>query len=77
MKSVLKAKASSWKGELIDKLHKTKDDENNRTQHFYTLVFKTEEGKDIKIGTSFDVWKDYKIGDKVEKKAGKLWPDKL
>ena len=56
-KLVMKGRASTWRGELIDKIYKTRKDlDTNRDEHFYTLVFKTEDGKTLKVGTSKDVY---------------------
>jgi len=78
VKLVSKGKKLAWKGTLIDKMHKTKDEyDSNRVNHFYTLVFKTEEGKDIKVGVSKEMFDDYNIGDKAEKKSGEFWQKKI
>jgi hypothetical protein len=78
LKLVTAGKKMAWKGTLIDKMHKTKDEyDSNRVNHFYTLVFKTEEGKEIKVGTSKEVFDTYNIGDSAEKKSGSMWPEKL
>lgn len=77
-KLISSGKKMAWKGTLIDKMHKTKDEyDSNRVNHFYTLVFKTEEGKDIKVGASKEMYDDYNIGDKAEKKSGELWQKKV
>jgi len=75
---VLKGKAMAWKGTLIDKLHKTQDEyDSKKVNHFYTLIFKIEDGKEIKVGTSKELFDSYQIGDQAEKKAGELWPKKI
>ena len=77
-KLVYKGRKLAWKGTLIDKLHKTGEDmDSGKTQHFNTLVFKTEEGKELKVGTSKDVFDTYNVGDKAEKKSGEFWPKKI
>ena len=78
IKFVLKAKASAWEGKLVDKLHKTKRDfDTNRLEDYYTLVFETKEGKQIKVGTSKNIYDSYQIGDRALKKSGELWPKKI
>ena len=73
-----KGKNMAWKGTLINKLFNEKrDSESNRMEYFYTLVFKTEEGKELKVGVSREVYDDYKIGDKAKKDKGKLQPEKI
>jgi hypothetical protein len=79
IKLVAKGRASAWRGELVDKIYKSRRnfDDANRVDEFYTLVFKTEDGKTLKVGTSRQVYDSYTIGDKAEKKAGEFWPKKL
>jgi len=79
MKLVLKSKNSSWKGEVIDKKHKEirDSDDHNKMNHFYYLVVKTEEGKEMKVGLSHELWDKFVIGDKLEKPKGKLFPEKM
>ncbi|MFA6250463.1 MAG: hypothetical protein WC686_03045 [Candidatus Shapirobacteria bacterium] len=68
----------AWKGTLVDKLHKTKDEfDSKKVSHFYTLVFKTETGAEIKVGTSKERYDEYNVGDRAEKKSGEFWPKKV
>lgn len=78
-KMILRGRKSAWKGVLIDKLYDERRDFDHlkKINQFYTLVFKTDEGKEIKIGTSKTIYDSYKIGDKAEKKSGELWPKKV
>jgi hypothetical protein len=78
VKLVSKGRKMAWQGTLVDKMYKTREDyDSKRINHFYTLVFKTEEGKEIKVGTSQEVYDTYNIGDRAEKKSGELWPKKI
>lgn len=71
----LKQKKSSWKGTLIDK--KVKEDDESG-QKFYQLIFKTEEGKKVKVQvTGESAFNKFIIGDKFEKKAGEYFPEKI
>jgi hypothetical protein len=77
-KLIAKGRKMAWKGTLVDKLHKTRDEfDSEKVNHFYTLVFKTEDGKEIKVGTSKEMYDGYQLGDKAEKKAGELWQKKI
>jgi len=79
-KLIKKSKNMAWKGEVIDKMHKQRRDFDNpkRMLDFYTIIFKTEEGKPMKIGVSAqDFQTKWQVGDKAEKKKGELWPRKL
>ena len=44
---------------------------------YFTLVFKTEDGRTFKVGTSKQVYDSYVIGDKAEKKSGEFRPKKI
>ena len=78
-KLISKGRASAWRGELVDKLYNSRRDSDNprKVNHFYTLVFKIEDGTTVKVGTSKEVYDSYNIGDKAEKKSGEFWPKKL
>jgi CRP-like cAMP-binding protein len=41
------------------------------------VYFINEDGKEIKVGTSKQMWDEYKVGDKAEKKSGELWQKKI
>ena len=73
-----KSKNEGWSGTVIDKMHKTKmnDEHHNRTDHFYTLVVKTKE-RDRKVAVSAENYALFQIGDKIEKPKGSLFPKKV
>lgn len=78
LKLISRSKASFWRGELIDKKHlQRREMDSKRINDFYTLIFKTDEGKQIKVGVSREVFNQYQIGDRAEKPKGKLFPKKL
>jgi len=74
-----KAKKSAWRGVVIDKKAvEIVNDEGPGTTTYYSLVVKTDEGKEIKVGVSgMDFEKTYQIGDRLEKKSGELRPHKV
>ena len=74
---LLKGRKSSWSGELVDKLHQVIEDDNDMEMDYYALVFKTTEGKEVKVGTTKTIWDTYKIGDKAIKKSGTFKPEKI
>jgi hypothetical protein len=77
-KLIKKTKADVWKGEVVDKLHKQREDfDSNQIEHFYTVIFKTDDGRTKKVGCAREVWDKWKVGDKGEKKKGKIFPEKL
>lgn len=77
-KLVMKSKNSFWTGEVIDKVHNQKEDyDSHRMQHFYYLVVRTGEGKEMKVGLSQQLWDGFNTGDKIKKDKGKLFPEKI
>lgn len=77
IKLIMKGKNASWKGVIVDKVHNSKRNEDNKLENFYSLVIKTEVGKEIKLGVSASQFEDYKIGDKLDKIKGDIWPTKV
>jgi hypothetical protein len=70
-------KASSWKGKLVDKEHlEYEDDDSPYTKDLYTLHFKTDEEKTVKINVPKNVFEFFNIDDRVEKKVGVMYPEK-
>jgi hypothetical protein len=73
-----KQKKSSWRGKLVDKKHlEYEDDDDPYPKDLFTLCFETDEGKQIKINVVKKVYEDWRVGDKAEKIAGKLLPEKI
>ena len=73
-KLIKKGKASAWEGELVDKTHFQRRDFDNskKINHFFTLVFKTKEAKQIKVGVSQGEYDQWQIGNKGEKRKEEL-----
>lgn len=77
-KRVAKKKESSWKGELIDKEHlEYEDDDSSYSKDLYTLHFKTDENKKIKLHVPQNIYENWKINNKAEKIKGELFPKKI
>jgi len=78
-KLISKSKNESWKGEVVDKKHnQVRDDEyKNKMNDFYFLVVKMENGNQRNIGLSREMWDKFKVGDKLQKPKGKLFPEKI
>jgi len=77
-KLVLKSKNSFWQGTVSDKVHNQKRDyDSKRMQDFYYLVVNTDDGKNMKVGLSAQMWEGFSIGDKIKKDKGKLYPEKV
>ncbi len=79
IKLVVKGKNEGWKGTIINKLHKTKDDDEHphKKDHFYTLTVNMTDGQERHIGVSEEFWNMCKVGDIIEKPKGELYPKKV
>jgi hypothetical protein len=79
-KIIYQGRKSAWKGVVVDKIHNEKRgsfEEDKEISQFYTLVFKTDEGKQIKIAVAKSMYDEYEIGDRAEKKSGEMWQKKV
>lgn len=77
LKLILNAKKSSWEGEVVGKEHNTKRDfDTDRLETFYYLKVKLAGGGQRNIGLSKQMWDEYKVGDKIKKEAGQMYPHK-
>ena len=76
LRLIFKSKNSAWSGKVIDKKsNAVRDHENPRKMnYFYWLVVKTEEGKEMKVGLSRQMWDTFSVGDNIEKPKGSLYP---
>ncbi len=80
VKMISKTKASAWKGKVIDKLYNEKRgsfEDSHKTEHFYTLVVKTDEGLTRKIAVTKAMYDSCSVGDTLEKPKGALNPTKV
>jgi hypothetical protein len=77
VKLIFKSKNASWQGKVVDKKHNTRRDyDSNRIEHFYVVVVETTDGKTMKLGLAKQKYDEFKIGDKIKKEKGKLFPEK-
>jgi len=78
VKLVVKGKNQAWIGEVIDKAHNVKDkDEGPGKEHFYSLQVRLENGEEHNIPASAEFYEEIKVGDKLKKDKGSLWPKKI
>jgi hypothetical protein len=77
-KLVFKAKGDSWKGEVIDKVDfEKKDDDTKRIEHLLSFKVRLDNGEVHSIATSGKFYNEVKVGDRLEKRKGELWPRKI
>lgn len=79
IKSYTKRKASSWTGVVVDK--KVIEASNRRSSQgdldSYFVIFKTSSGEKVSLNVSYNLYSQFKVGDKAEKKAGESNPTKV
>jgi hypothetical protein len=77
-KLIMKSKNSFWTGEVMDKVHNQRRDfDSDRMEDFYYLAVTTDQGKEMKVGLSAQMWDQFNKGDKIKKDKGKLYPEKI
>lgn len=75
VKGLKGAKGDEWEGEVIDKLHNSKEDDG-KISEYYSIVFKTSKGK-RKIAVNKVDYPSWKVGDKARKIKGKFGVEKI
>ncbi len=75
-KLFFKAKADAWIGEVIDKSCITREEDDKKHQYL-SLKVKLENGEVHSIPATYEFYNQIKIGDKLQKEKGKLWPKKI
>ena len=92
-KLFLKGKAESWEGVVVDKGHVVKEKENEdswgvvwrkgpeKKEHLYHIKVKIEEGKNKgevhAVAVPAEMYEEIKVGDRLRKEKGALWPKKV
>jgi hypothetical protein len=71
------ASNDEWRGEIVDTVHNTKNEDDNKVSHFYILLIQTTKGETRKVPVTADVFANAKTGDKYIKVKGKLNPEKI
>jgi len=80
IKLMKKGRDSTWTGVLMDKQHNIKDvddDGFHKKEHYYSLIFKTDEEKRVCVGVAPQVFNQWQVGDRAKKEKGKFWPEKI
>lgn len=74
---ILKGKNAAWEGEVVDKIFNERRGDNDKMEKFYTLVVKTTDGKEKKVGIAQEIYNKFEKGDRIKKEKGKLLPEKV
>jgi len=73
---VLKGRNQAWTGVVLDKNHNTKDGDNG-TEHFYSFKVKFNDGRIGNIAAASEFYDTVKVGDKLKKAKGEIYPEKI
>lgn len=77
-KLIFKAKNDAWVGEVIDKNRVEKDkDDGPGKETFLSFKVQLENGEVHNIAASPKFYNEVKVGDKLKKEKGSLWPKKI
>ncbi|MDH7476086.1 MAG: hypothetical protein QHH09_01275 [Microgenomates group bacterium] len=80
-KLFFKAKAQEWEGEVIDKGHHIEEEKDKyglkKTHHLYSLKVRLDNGEIHNIPATADFYQKIKVGDRLKKEKGSLWPKKI
>ncbi|MDD3475051.1 MAG: hypothetical protein PHP08_04120 [Candidatus Dojkabacteria bacterium] len=75
---ILKSKKSAWKGEIVGKKELDKEDfDTNEIEHIYKVIVRIDGGRDKHMEVDRDRYEMWNIGDRLEKKSGEMWPEKV
>lgn len=79
IKLVLKGKADHWVGTCVDKKYFQRRDSDNphKMNEYFSLIFKTDDGKDKKVAVARMIYDQYKVGDRAKKEKGELYIKKI
>ncbi|PIY69131.1 hypothetical protein COY90_02210 [Candidatus Roizmanbacteria bacterium CG_4_10_14_0_8_um_filter_39_9] len=77
-KLFIKGKNQAWIGEVIEKVvFEKKDDDTRRVSRLLSFKVRLENGEVHSIPATVEFYNATKVGDKLEKKKGELWPKKI
>ena len=73
---VKKGKDQAWKGTIVDKNDNQVEDDGRMSTYYYVVV-QIDDGKERKIAVDAQRYKEWKVGDRLEKIKGEIWPIKV
>ena len=75
---VLKGRNQAWTGTIIDKnFNESSDIDSGDISTNYFVRIRKPEGKEFNLSVDRGKYDEYKVGDKLKKESGKLWPEKI
>jgi hypothetical protein len=73
---IIKGKNQSWAGRIVDK-NENEVEDDGRVSTYYSVTIELEDGKERKIAVDSKRYGEWKVVDKLEKKKGDTWPQKV
>jgi len=87
LKLFLKGKAAFWEGVVVDKGYTEKDKGEKKgviyrigsenKEHFFYIKVKLDNGEIHSIAVTPKMYEEIKVGDRIRKEKGALWPKKI
>jgi|GEM_PF-678406 len=87
IKLVLKGRKESWEGVVVDKGYTEKDKEDEKgviyrigpenKEYFFYIKVKLDNGEIHSIAVTPKMYEEIKVGDRLRKEKGALWPKKI
>jgi hypothetical protein len=76
-----RGKKQAYTGTIVDKIYRTKeedDDGRHHIDHLYSIKVKVDgQERPHAIAVSKEMYDQFQIGDRIEKKSGESWPHKI
>jgi hypothetical protein len=66
----------AWEGVVVDKIYNQKR-EDKKMHSFYSLAIKVDGVGERKIAVGSEFYNRVKVGDRLRKEKGKMWPEKI
>lgn len=74
---IVNTKKQAYTGIVIKKTEDEREGANDDTYLVYTLIVKTDDGKNKSVTLNKKLWESFKEGDRIIKEAGKFSPRKV
>jgi len=75
---IRRGKKQAYTGTIVEKIHNTTEDDDNRVTHLYSVKVDIDGNKGVHaIAVSKEMFDQFKEGDRIEKKSGESWPHKI
>jgi hypothetical protein len=74
---IIRGRNQAWIGTVTEKIENTGMDEDGDPKQYLSIALKLDDGKNVKIAVTSQKYKEWKVGDRLQKKSGQNWPEKI